>query len=103
VVPAQAETDRTSKRHRLPKGQHDFLKVLDSAIGQWGGVVPGVGDYGVGHDQLRDLYKQICGYDKDPEAIRQQWGRVIKDLQIDGLIGRKDGWFWITEKGGRNL
>jgi hypothetical protein len=41
VVPAQLGSVRPSKRGRLSKGQHDFLKVLDTAVSQWGGVVPG--------------------------------------------------------------
>jgi hypothetical protein len=99
VAPAQLVTEQTGKRTRLPKGQHDFLKCLDSAISQWGGVIPGVGEYGADREKVRDLYKQLCGYGKEPDAVRQAWQRATKELLVDGMIAHKAEWLWITEKG----
>jgi hypothetical protein len=100
VRPAQLGTVQTSKRGRLSKGQHDFLKVLDTAVSQWGGVVPGVGSYGVLTDEFKDLFVNTCGFGRTDEAIRQAMSRDGKDLLVSGMIGRKDAYVWITEKGG---
>lgn len=102
VVPAEIEPP-ASKRGGLPRGQRDFLKVLDTAIAQYGGIVPGGSDYGVDQEQVRDLYKQIVGYGMEPDAIRQAWRRATKELLLAGLIAHRDQWIWITEKGGRWL
>jgi len=102
VRPAQV-TERTSPRNRLPRGQFDFLKVLDSAISQWGGVVPGVGTYGVHREQLKDLFVQTCGFGRPDNTINQAWSRASKELLVGQLIGHKDEWVWITEKGERCL
>lgn len=103
VRPAQLGTAQTSKRNRLPKGQYDFLKVLDTAIAQWGGVVPSVDAYGVDREALRGLYQQLCGFGKEQDAVRQAWKRASNDLLVGGLIGHRDQWVWITEKGGQWL
>lgn len=100
VAPAQLVTEQASQRGRLPKGQYDFLRVLDDATRQWGGVVPGDGAYGVHVDQFRDLFVNICGFNRSHDAIRTAINRDCKELRLKNLIGRRDEWIWITEKGG---
>jgi hypothetical protein len=103
VVPAQLGSDRPGKRPRLPNGQFNFLKVLDSAISQRGGVVPGVGCYGVEYEAFRDLYVTLLGSGKASAAIRQAISRDGDALWRAGLIERQDPWLWITDKGAQSL
>lgn len=100
VVPAQAATERSSKRRPLPRGQQRFLKTLDAAIAQSGGVVPGSGAYGVAWEVFRDLFVTLCGQGMTSPAIRQTLSRDGNDLWMADLIGRDDHWLWITDKGG---
>lgn len=100
VVPAQAETDRAGRRRPLPRGQQRFLKTLDTAISQYGGVVPGSSTYGVQWEAFRDLFVTSCGQGMTPAAIRQTLSRDGNDLWLADLIGRDDHWLWITDKGG---
>lgn len=100
VVPAQAATERSSKRRPLPRGQQRFLKTLDTAIAQSGGVVPGSGAYGVAWEVFRDLFITLCGQGMTSPAIRQTLSRDGNDLWMADLIGRDDHWLWITDKGG---
>lgn len=103
VVPAQAETDRTGRRRPLPRGQQRFLKALDAAVSQYGGVVPGVGVYGVEWTVFKDLFVSLCGQGMNPDAIRQTLSRDGNDLWLSGRIGREDQWLWITKDGGEYL
>jgi len=103
VRPAQVGTAQTSKRNRLPKGQHDFIRVLDTAICQWGGVVPGVDAYGVSVEKFKELYVSICGYERSGDAIRTAVNRDLKELRLQELVVKKEDWLWITDKGGRML
>ena len=100
VRPAQLGTAQTGKRTYLPKGQFDFLKVLDSAISQHGGIVPGHSHYGVSYETFRDLYVTVKGMGKSSGALRQAISRDGDALWRSGLIEREDPWLWITEKGG---
>lgn len=99
VVPAQAGTERSGHRRPLARGQQRFLKTLDTAISQYGGVVPGTGTYGVQWDTFRDLFVTTCGQGMTPMAVRQTLSRDGNDLWLADLIGREDRWLWITEKG----
>jgi len=103
VVPAQAETERAGRRRPLPRGQQRFLKTLDSAIAQFGGVVPGSDLYGVQYHAFRDLFITMCGQGMTPAAVRQTLSRDGNDLWLSDMIGRDDHWLWITEKGGLYL
>jgi hypothetical protein len=104
VRPAQIESSRTGKRQFLPRGQFNFLRVLDDAVGQWGGIVPvggeaPAGTYGVEYPKFRDLYKAVLGAGKEPGAIRTAISRDGDALWRSGLIERHEEWFWITERG----
>jgi hypothetical protein len=99
VVPAQAQ-ERTSHRRPLPRGQKRFLKTLDTAISQYGGVIPGTSAYGVQWEAFRDLFVTACGQGMTPAAVRQTLSRDGNDLWLAGLIERQDHWLWITDKGG---
>jgi hypothetical protein len=103
VVPVEAEPP-ASKRFRLPRGQHMFLKVLDDAIRQKGGVVPvggeaDAGTYGVEWPYFRDLYKVLCGAGKEAGAIRTALSRDGDAMWRSGVIGRHNDWLWITPRG----
>jgi hypothetical protein len=100
VVPAQAEPGQASKRRPLPRGQQRFLKTLDTAVSQYGGVVPGNGAYGVNYATFRDLFVTTCGQGMTPTAVRQTLSRDGNELWLADLIGRDDNWLWITERGG---
>jgi hypothetical protein len=99
VVPAQAETERTRHRRPLTPGQAKFLKTLDTAISQYGGVIPGHGVYGVPYAAFRDLYVTLHGQGREPGAIRTAISRDGDELWREDKIGREDQWLWITEKG----
>lgn len=98
VVPAQVETERTSKRY-LPAGQSKFLKVLSDAVSQYGGQIPGDSQWGVEWDHFRDLYVALCGVGREPGAVRTALSRDGDALWRADLIGRRDRWLWITEQG----
>ncbi len=102
VGPAQVQ-ERASHRRPLPRGQQRFLKTLDTAISQYGGVVPGLGNYGVAYNAFRDLFVTACGQGMTDVACRQTLSRDGNDLWLADLIGREDKWLWITEKGGLYL
>lgn len=104
VRPAQVGSSGTGKKQFLPRGQFNFLRVLDDAICQYGGVVPvggeaPAGTYGVEYPRFRDLYKAVFGAGKEPGAIRTAISRDGDALWRAGLIERHEEWFWITEKG----
>ena len=103
VVPAQAQAERTGRRRPLPRGQQRFLKTLDTAISQYGGIVPTTDSYGVQYGTFRDLFATACGQGMTPAAIRQTLSRDGNDLWLADLIGREEQWLWITEKGGLYL
>jgi hypothetical protein len=100
VRPAQLGTEQTSHRRPLPRGQQRFLKTLDTAISQYGGMIPGIGRYGVAYSTFRDLFVASCGQGMTPVAVRQTLSRDGNDLWLDDLIGREETWLWITDKGG---
>lgn len=102
VVPAQAE-ERTGRRRPLSPGQAKFLKTLDTAISQWGGVIPGENVYGVQYSAFRDLYVTLHGQGRDPGAIRTAISRDGDELWREDKIGRHEQWLWITSKGGEYL
>lgn len=99
VGPAQRSAQPTGKRY-LPAGQYKFLKILDDAIIQRGGVVPGENCYGVEWDAFRSLYVTLSGQGKEPGTIRTALSRDGDALWRSELIGRSDRWLWITERGG---
>lgn len=103
VVPAQLGSDRPSHRRPLARGQQRFLKTLDTAICQAGGVIPGNGAYGISYPAFRDIFVTVCGQGMTDTAIRQTLSRDGNDLWLADLIGRDDKWLWITEKGGLYL
>jgi hypothetical protein len=103
VRPAQLGTAQTSKRHRLSPGEHAFLKILDTATSQFGGVVPGHGLYGVAWEAFRDLYVQLYGQNKNSGAIRTAMSRDGDALWRGDYIGREDRWLWVTDKGAEYL
>ena len=103
VVPAQLGTERTSHRRPLPKGQQRYLKILDTAIIQYGGMVPAQDVYGVPYPAFRDLFTTACGQGMTDVAIRQTLSRDGNDLWMADLIGREGNFLWITEKGSQYL
>jgi hypothetical protein len=102
VGPAQIASERTSKRY-LPPGQYKFLKILDDAICQYGGIVPGTEHYGVDWEPFRSLYVTLAGQGREPGAIRTALHRDGDALWRSDKIGRQDRWLWITEAGGEHL
>lgn len=107
VVPAQEGSPRTSIR-RLPPGQFKFLKLLDDAITQRGGIVPASdrvahGTYGVEWTRFRDLYIAASGQARPDAALRQALKRDGDLLFNADLIDRDGGWIWVTPDGMQRL
>jgi hypothetical protein len=105
VVPAQVGDPRTGERRtKLSVGQTKFLKILDDAITQRGGVIPSgerapPNTYGVEWAKFRDIYKVINGAGMADDAIRQAVRRDGDALFNKGLIDKEDHWIWITRQG----
>jgi hypothetical protein len=110
VVPAEVGDPGTGdrSRQRLPRGQYKFLKILDDAILQRGGVLPpeeGIpfNMMGVEWGQFRTLYVTVSGYGLADDAIRQALKRDGDSLFNRGLINKHEHWIWITDQGRRSL
>jgi hypothetical protein len=104
VVPAQEESPRTGKRKRLPPGQFKFIKLLDDAITQRGGIMPVLprippNTYGVQWIPFRDLYIAASGRSRADDDLRKALQRDGDELHGKGLIERDESWLWITERG----
>lgn len=107
VVPAQEGPQRTSTR-RLPPGQFKFLKLLDDAITQWGGIVPAServtpGTYGVEWTRFREIYIAASGQSRPDDALRKALSRDGDVLFNAGLINRDGSWIWVTPDGMQRL
>jgi hypothetical protein len=103
VGPAQMGSGQTGKRTWLKRAQFDFLRTLETATHQYGGMVPGVELPGVDWDDFKRLFETVCGFGREPGAIRTALTRDGKELMLQGLIGRQDRWLWITPEGERCL
>jgi hypothetical protein len=103
VSPAQMGSGQTGKRTWLKRAQFDFLRTLETATHQYGGMVPGVDLPGVHWDEFKKLFVMVCGFGREPGAIKTALSRDGKELMLQGLIGRQDPWLWITPEGERCL
>lgn len=105
VVPAQAEAPRTGKNgSRTLPADRAFLKVLDDAITQYGGVLPNIhpypsDTYGVQFKRFRELYVATLGPGKDAQRVEDEIRRIGMKLYAEELIGRFEQEMWITKKG----
>jgi hypothetical protein len=106
VSPAQVVTEQASERNRprLPSGQASFLRCLDDAILQLGGVMPpnagpSPDTLGVEWRSFMTVYKAVRGVTHDDNAMRQALMRDGDALNAKGLIGRNNPWVWLTEAG----
>lgn len=103
VAPLATPVADTAK-FKLPAGPVKYLRALDQAIARRGGQLPmidGIPERQVGVEigHFRDIYKAMNGEDKDVAAVRQAMSRDGDKLHDLGLIGRWDGYVWITRKG----
>lgn len=104
VIPAQAGSEQTSKRFRLPPGQNKFLKILDDAITHRGAILPVGGrirerTYGVSWETFRDMYVMVGGQGREAGAIRTALSRDGDALFSMGAIDRQGEYLWVTQKG----
>lgn len=109
IVPAEAGNSQTGKRDRISSGQYKFLKLLDDAIVQYGGILPQIADRipynmrGVDWSHFRDLYIQASGAAHADDALRQALKRDGDKLFNSGLINRHESWIWISDRGSAYL
>lgn len=108
VCPAQVGSSQagsgTERKPRLPAGQLNTLKVIDTALDQYGAVTPsptgGVTRVtAVEWRYVAMINKTVRGVTLDDNALRQALHRDGEALLAKGLIGRENSLVWITQKG----
>jgi hypothetical protein len=103
IAPAAAPVSTRAKA-RLSAGQARYMRALEQAIARRGGLIPpgdGVPDrqVGVAWQAFRDIYWAANSTGKEPGTVRAALSRD-GDLLVDmKLIGRRDDWLWLTERG----
>lgn len=103
VAPSAAPVADMAK-FKLPPGPVKYLRALDQCIARKGGQLPmldGIPERQVGVEMgaFRDVYRAMHGDGKDAPALRQAMSRDGDKLVELGLIGRWEGYVWITRKG----
>lgn len=103
VAPVEARIADTAK-FKLAAGPVKYLRALEQAIARRGGQLPMIDgiperQIGVEFKAFRDLYAAMHGGDREITAVRQAITRDGDKLVELGLVGRWEGYVWLTRKG----